>query len=304
MNSLNVSPELYDFIKKIVDDRVREIKVHREDFDKLCAKVDRLSDTVDNLSYTVENLSKTVDRLSETVNSLMVSVHELTEAQKRTDTKIAELIEAQKRTDTKIAELIEAQKRTDVKIAELVEAQKRTDAEVKELRQSIRELTEAQKRTDAEVKELRQSIRELIEAQKRTDRQIAELNKKVGNLSNEFGLTLEDIGRIVVPGWIERHLEIFVDDLERKYIYVDNREVEINFYGEGLKDGREIIIIGESKNRIYNKDVKQFIKNLELILKYFEGKEVCTFMFGFAIHPSAVEIAEKHNIHLIVSYKR
>ncbi len=64
---------------------------------------------------------------------LVELVHELVEAQRRTEAQVAQLIEAQRRTEAQVAQLIEAQQRTDAQIAELVEAQRRTDATVQEL---------------------------------------------------------------------------------------------------------------------------------------------------------------------------
>ncbi len=275
MKYLTIQPDLYEFIKNMIDDRIKEIKVSREQFDRLSQKVENLTDAVYNLT--------------ERIDSLAESVLELTEAQKRTDIEIKEMRQS-------IRELTEAQKRTDEKMTELIEAQKRTD-------EKIAELTEAQKRTDIEIKELRESIKELAKMHKETDKHVSELERTVGKLANDYGLTLEDIGRVVIPGWIERHLHVFVDELERKFFTIDDKEVEINFYGEGLDDDGEVIIIGESKTRIYGKDVKQFIGNYSKIKDLFD-KKVIMFMFGYVIHPSAEEVAKKHNIHLIASYQR
>ncbi len=51
---------------------------------------------------------------------LVELVHELVEAQRRTEAQVAQLIEAQQRTDAQIAELVEAQRRTDATVQELV----------------------------------------------------------------------------------------------------------------------------------------------------------------------------------------
>ena len=108
-----ITPELYRTILAIVDERVGEIKVTREEYDQL--------------------------------RSLVM---QLLKAQVRTEEKLAELAEAQKRTEARVEELAEAQKRTDerldslaLRVEELAEAQKRTEARVEEL-------AEAQKKTE------------------------------------------------------------------------------------------------------------------------------------------------------------
>ena len=79
-----ITSDVYKAIVSVVDDRMREIKVTRQDFDELKGVV-----------------------------------KELAEAQKRTEVKVGELAEAQKRTEVKVEELAGAQKRTEVRVGRL-----------------------------------------------------------------------------------------------------------------------------------------------------------------------------------------
>ena len=231
---MSLTPELYDIIVKIVDDRVKEIKVTREAFDKL----------------------------SETV-----------------------------------AELVEAQKRTDEQINKLIEVQKRSEERLTRLEKTVAELAEAQKRSEERLTRLENAVDKLSEA-------TAQLSRSVGSLSATIGFGLEDIARVVVPGWLLRHENIVVDDLERKFIEVDGKLIEVNLYGEGTKDGERITVVGECKTRIYESEVKKFVRTLSDVKKALKGQKIYPLMFGFLIHPSAEGIAKKHGITLIVSYAR
>jgi len=259
---MSLTPELYDIIVKIVDDRVKEIKVTREAFDKL----------------------------SETVA-------ELVEAQKRTDEQINKLIEVQKRSEERltrlektVAELAEAQKRSEERLTRLEKA-------VARLEHAVAELAEAQKRSEERLTRLENAVDKLSEA-------TAQLSRSVGSLSATIGFGLEDIARVVVPGWLLRHENIVVDDLERKFIEVDGKLIEVNLYGEGTKDGERITVVGECKTRIYESEVKKFVRTLSDVKKALKGQKIYPLMFGFLIHPSAEGIAKKHGITLIVSYAR
>ena len=111
-HTFKITPSVKREIVKIIDERIREAHVTKEDFSEL----------------------KSI-------------VRELAEAQKRTEIKIEELAEAQKGTErrldsltVKVEELAEAQKGTErrldsltVKVEELAEAQKRTEEEVRKL---------------------------------------------------------------------------------------------------------------------------------------------------------------------------
>ena len=119
------------------------------------------------LSEVAEEIQNTVTK--QDFAELKATVHELAEAQKRTDVAIERLTEAQKRTDATVDRLAEAQGRTEERVGSLeaaverlAEAQRRTEERVGSLEAAVDRLIEAQKRTDV-------AIERLTEAQKRTD---------------------------------------------------------------------------------------------------------------------------------------
>jgi hypothetical protein len=256
---MSLTPELRAFVIGVVEERISELKITREEFEKL--------------KIAVEKNSEAIEKLTSTVN-------ELAEAQKRTEERINELAEAQKRTEERINELAEAQKRTEERINELAEAQKRTE-------ERINELAEAQKRTEENVASLAKEVRNL--------------SVEVSKLSDAVGFSLEDLGRELLPSRL-REYGVEVERLERRYFFLDGEEIEVNLYGEGLRDGRKILIIGESKSRIYSNDVEKFNTHAEKI-KVHTAMEIFKLMFGFAIHPSALREAENFNIYLFTAYR-
>ena len=100
-----IAPEIKHQIIKLIDERIKEAHITKEDFSEL----------------------KSI------VHDIAIAQKELVEAQKRTEARVEELVEAQKRTDEQVKELAEAQKRTEARVEELAEAQKRTEARVEEL---------------------------------------------------------------------------------------------------------------------------------------------------------------------------
>ena len=236
--------------------------------------------------------------MREDFDELRAAVKELAEAQARTEARVEELAEAQARTEARVGELAEAQARTEARVGELAEAQARTEARVGEL-------AEAQARTEARVGGLENAVADLAQAQRNTEKEIRNLAQQVGSLSDTIGFSLEDIAKIVLPGYLERHLGVYViqEELERKYFVINGKELEINLYGEARKDGKKITIIGESKSKIYQREVEKFVDDLSILLPTIKG-EVLKVMFGFVIHPSAMEVAKEHEITLVASYQR
>ncbi len=246
------------------------------------------------VSLIYEDLQNTVTKKE--FNELTGVVKDLAEAQKRTEIKVEELAEAQKRTEIKVEELAEAQKRTEIKVEELAEAQKRTEIKVEEL-------AEAQKRTEKRVEELTVAQKELANAQLKTEAVLKDLARLVGGLSDRMGGSLEDLSYDVLPACLEKYHQIEVEELGRESFKLNGKEVEFNVYGKGIEKttGKKLTIIGEAKFNITLKEVKDFIRVLNLARKSI-GEEIFPLLFGYRIRLDARELAKANNIRLFVSY--
>jgi len=251
----SISTELYEFIIKIVDERVKEIKVTREEFNKLVEEV--------------RQLVKSIDRLAE----------------------------AQKRTEERVDRLSKA-------LEELAEAQKRTEERVDRLSKALEELAEAQKRTEERVDKLAKVVDSLVLAVGELSDSVKMLKVEVGRLSETVGFGLEDIARVVLPGWLQRHTGIYVEELRREFFTVNGEEIEVDLFGEGLKDKKKVFIIGEVKSRIYRHDVEQFYRKYSKLKKVLPRDKLIGVLFGYLIHPSARKQAQKHGFYTIASYER
>ncbi|MGC8850173.1 MAG: hypothetical protein ACP5K1_02995 [Candidatus Bathyarchaeia archaeon] len=115
--------------------------------------------------------------------------------------------------------------------------------------------------------------------------------------------SLEDVARVVVPGWLLRHEGINVESLERRFFIVDEEQVEVNLYGGGTKDGERIVVLGEVKSRIYGKEVRESWERLSRVEELLKAPTY-KLMFGFLIHPTAEKEAEALEMRLIASYMR
>jgi len=292
-----ISAELYDFVVRVVEEKTQGVKLLRQDFSDLKAVVYELAQAQNELRITVHELAQAQKRTE-------VQVNELAEAQKRTEVQVNELAEAQKRTEVQVNELAEAQKRTEVQINELAQAQKRSEERLTRVETAIEELAQAQKRTEERLTRVEAAIEELSYAQKKTEEKVGRLATAVGALSDTVGFGIEDVARVVIPGYLFRHMGIDIKgELERRFFPINGKEVEINLYGEGLtKQGEKIKIFGECKSRIKKAEVNQFVRCLKK-LKDVKG-EILKVMCGFYIHPSATNIAKQENILLIASYQR
>jgi len=223
---------------------------------------------------------------------------------------IEDIRRGQARLEAAVAKLEEAVQRLTERQGALEAAVEKLTERQGVLEEAVQRLTERQGALEAAFQKLveRQgaleaAVQRLAEAQARTEVALQELYKQVGRLSETIGFGLEDIARVVVPGWLHRHEEIEVEDLVRKFVTVDGEEIEINLYGEGYRKGVKTIIIGEARSRIYSGDVEEFDKVAEKARKALEGS-VYKLMFAYYVHPSAEKEASNRGITLIASYMR
>ena len=249
---IGLTAEQYRAVIAIVDERLSEVKVTRESFDRLSSLIGQLTNAQ----------MKAEERLS----ALEGAVEELAQAQR-----------------------------------DLAQAQARTEERVGGLEQAVERLAQAQARTE-------EAVKELAQAQAATVRQMRNLAQQVGALSENIGFGLEDIARVMLPPYLERHQGVLLEgelgeELRRRFFQVEGREIEFNLYGEGWKDGQRVTVLGESKSRIFGREVEEFAEKLSLVEPLVEG-EVLRVMFGFYIHPTAISVAHERDILLVASYQR
>jgi predicted nuclease with TOPRIM domain len=254
-----ITAELYRAIVTIVDDRVREIRVTREDFDRL--------------TQTVAQLAQAQARTEQRLDRLEAAVERLAEAQARTDAAVQQLA-----------------KRVD----QLAEAQARTE-------QRLNELAQAQARTEQRVEQLEGAMQRLAEAQARTEQALQQLATQVGALSDNVGYGLEDIARVVLPGYLKQRYGVTVERLERRIFPIDGQQFDIDLYAEGRRGRRRIVVLGEVKARIYAREVHHFQQVLQAVRPQLPA-EPLPVLFGYFIDLSAMEAAQDQ-ILLIAAYQ-
>ena len=178
---------------------------------------------------------------------------------------------------------------------------------VREQGQNVKELAEAQKRTEAR-------IEELANAQKRTEEEIRTLTKTVknvqknlGGLSHTVGYHLEDRAYKTLPLLLKRDLGIEVEGrlIRKFFVYGKGKKDEANIYGRGFKDGKEVIIIGESKSQLSKDDIDDFLNIVERVTDYTKNadKENVLIAVSYSIEPEVEEYAKKKNIKVYWSYE-
>ena len=140
-----------------------------------------------------------------------------------------------------VKELAEAQTRTEQRLEQLAEAQARTE-------QRLEQLAEAQTRTE-------EALQKLTEEQ-------GEARKQLGGISMTIGYTLENEAFKALPGLLQRDFGIIVRGKPKRKYVTDNKgkSIEVDIIGEATKEGKEIVIVGETKSQLSKNDVDSFVR--------------------------------------------
>jgi len=259
------------------------------------------------LKNIVSELVEAERKSEQRIGRLEGVIQELVEAQKRTEQRVEELAEAQKRSEERIGsleismkELAEAQKRTEQRVEELAEAQKRTE-------QRVEELAEAQKRTE-------QRVEELAEAQKKTEIQIEKLTKSHIELRQEFGGFTKTMS-YAFENEAYRNLPIVLKnkyniEVKEKFIRTEIGNKEINIFGRGKVDGKEIYIVGEAKLRVDEKRLKKELnifkelnEKVKAIKEEYGDVEIIKIIVTHFAPMKFIEKAKEENIIVIQSFE-
>ena len=256
------------------------------------------------LSQIYEDLQQTVTRADFT--ELKSTVHELAQAQGRTEIKlgeltgqVAELAQAQGRTEIKVGELTEAQNRTEIKVGELT-------GQVSELTGQVGELAQAQSKTEV-------TVAELVETQKRTEEilqlhssmlqrhgdLLADLNGRTfesrvcEHAASHFGAFMRKIRRVDINDLYDMTESVLSleeqDDLAR---------VDMVVCGRALDTGDEIYAAVEISVTIDDYDLDRAERRAALLRK--AGIKTVAVVLGSCSHPATIARAGQLGVAMLI----
>ena len=217
-------------------------------------------------------------------------VQELAEAQKRTEVRVEGLA-------ARVEELAEAQKRTEQRVEELAEAQKRTEQRLEGLAQAQEAMAQALASLARAQEESQRQIQELA-------RQMVEVRRELGGLGRSMGYALENEAYRMLPAFLaEKHGIQVTERFVRTYI----GDEEINLFGRGRRDGKEVLIIGEVKVRLEGGRREEALEQLEekarVVQEAYPGEELVLLLVTHHAHPGILQKAQERGILVVQSFE-
>uniref|UniRef100_A0A7C4YAS5 DUF8196 domain-containing protein n=1 Tax=candidate division WOR-3 bacterium TaxID=2052148 RepID=A0A7C4YAS5_UNCW3 len=209
----------------------------------------------------------------------------------------------------RVNELAEAQKRTEQRVSELAEAQKKSEERLTRLEATVGELIEAQKKSEERLTRLEITVAELIEAQKKTEKVVQELviglkntRKELGGLTQNLGYAFENEAYRMVPKVLKEKYGIEVKD---KVVRKEISGREVNFFAQGIHNGKEVLIVGEVKLGMdkRRKIFSDLEKKVNAVLKVYPEKEIVKIFVSHYVSDGFLRKAKEQGIIVIQSFE-
>ncbi|MGC9109703.1 MAG: hypothetical protein ACP5HI_05595 [Caldimicrobium sp.] len=202
----------------------------------------------------------------------------------------------------------------------LAEAQARTEEELRRLSEEQRKLAEAQARTEEELRRLSEAqrkteeeIKKLSEAQRKTEEEVRKLSEGLHQLRKEFGgftrsnsYGFENEAYRNLPKVLKEKYGI---EITEKFVRTEIEDEEINFFAKGRINGKEILIVGETKLRFddkkkdFEKTLKELERKAKAIKKVYGEKEIIRIIVTHFARPRALKMAEDQGLLVIQSFE-
>ena len=193
--------------------------------------------------------------------------HKLTEV-------VHDLGEAQKRTEMRVEELADAQKRTELHVDELARSQQ-------EMRVTMQEMQASQQAMQASQQEMQGSLQEM-------QRAVTDLAKQVGGLSNAVGANLEDFACDLVPELLEKYWRfVTVSAGPEELTTADGVGREFDVVVRGTIDGRPVTVLCETKATVSTTEVSKFLRIVEKVREAYPGEDIRPLFFGYKANSAA-----------------
>ncbi|MCX7821826.1 MAG: hypothetical protein N2260_00075 [Syntrophobacterales bacterium] len=217
-------------------------------------------------------------------DELKATVKELAEAQKKSEERAGRL-------ETAVTELIEAQRRTEKRLEELVEAQKKSEERTGRLETAVTELIEAQKRTEEELRKLAKGL--------------ANTRRDLGGLQRTMSYAFENEAFRLLPAFLKSNFQI---EIKERFVRQEIGGKEINIFAHGKRNGKDILIMGESKLRLtgkreLDKTFSEIEEKVEAIKNEYGDVEIVKILITHYATQGVLKKAKEIGILVIQSFE-
>jgi hypothetical protein len=200
--------------------------------------------------------------------------HKLTEV-------VHDLGEAQKRTEIHVDELARSQQEMRVTMQEMQASQQAMQASQQAMQGSLQAMQASQQ-------EMQGSLQAMQASQQEMQRAVTDLAKQVGGLSNTVGANLEDFACDLVPELLEKYWRfVTVSAGPEELTTADGVGREFDVVVRGTIDSRPVTVLCETKATVSTTEVSKFLRIVEKVRGAYPGEDIRPLFFGYKANSAA-----------------
>jgi hypothetical protein len=147
----------------------------------------------------------------------------------------------------------------------------------------------------------------LVKAEQRLTRRTDDIARQLGGISMNIGYFLENEAYEALPPLLERDYGVRVlTPLTRDFVEDDKgNEYEVNIFGEGERDGEQLLIVGECKMQLSKQEIDRFLRRkIKPVQRIFSGRTLFPVMVAHTITTKRVQrYAQEQGVALYLSYQ-
>jgi hypothetical protein len=257
-------------------------------------QVDALLDVI-GLSYN--NLVKVSD-----FSELKAIVQDLAESQKAMGASQEAMGKSQEAMGKTLQDLAESQRAMAESQRAMGESQRamaitleENSSRIGDLTEVVRELAVAQQRTEAEVEKLTSAV--------------GDIRSEIGGMSRSMSYALENEAYRALPAFL---LENHGIEVTERLIRTSVNGEEINFLGRAVRDGRPVLIVGESKQRLderrsskreEDRIFSQLEAKAEVVRAAYPDEEITILLITHFARPEFLRSAAARSIVVVQSFE-
>lgn len=266
--------------------------VHREDFSRLTATVERLAIAQEHTGERIDRLVAAQEQTGERIDRLAAAQERTEERMDRVGERMDELATAQKQTEQRMTELAESQKSMQRTFERFMV---RTEEEFTSVRKELRDTTGALRKTmDASFTNVRQELRDTTGAlEKKMDASFADVRKQLGGLSLSVGMGLEAYALDKIPRLLEMHCGFKTDSVFPETFTDGGRSDEIDVVVRGSIAGQPVVVVCEVKTNITQTEVREFLSRVARVRSRLGCDDVRILFFGYRATPETHGMIEE-----------
>jgi hypothetical protein len=208
-----------------------------------------------------------------------------------------------------VRDLAESQKSMGESLETMGIAQEKTSSQIKNL-------TAAQEKTSGQVAEMTAAIRKLALAQERTEKQVekltsatSDIRSEIGGMSRSMSYALENEAYRALPAFL---LDKHGIEVTERLIRAPINNEEINFFGRAVRDGKPVLIVGESKQRLderrsskreENRIFSQLETKANIVRAAHPDEEIALLLITHYARPEFLRTAAERGIIVVQSFE-